>query len=174
MPFSKPTIKQILFATDLSKNANRAFAYATSLADAYNAVVTVLHVIEKMPPNAEILISAFLGYRDLDEFRKKSEAELIKQIKTRIERFCSEAAEQVPECRFILQQVIVEPGIASKNILRHAATGTYDALVMGCRGHGLIQETLFGGTAHRVLRESRIPLFLVPLFPDIKEEPPSA
>ncbi|MDX9786057.1 MAG: universal stress protein [Desulfobacterales bacterium] len=174
MPFSKPKIKQILFATDLSENANRAFTYATSLADAYSAVVTVLHVVEKMPPNAEILISAFLGYRDLEEYRGKTEAELIERIKTRIEHFCSEAADKITECTFILQKVVVEPGIASKRILHHAATGTYDALVMGCRGHGIIQEALFGGTTHKVLRECKIPVLLVPLQLHGKEENPSA
>lgn len=159
-----PKISHILFATDLSENANHAFAYATSLANAYNAAVTVLHVIEKMPPNAEILISAFLKCPSLEEFRKKSEADLIEQIKARIEYFCSEAADRISACRFMLRNVVVEPGVASKRILSHMATGTYDVLVMGCRGHSPIRETLFGGTANKVTRECRIPVFLVPLL----------
>lgn len=166
MTTGSPKVTHILFATDLSENANRAFPYAASLAEAYNAAVTVLHVIEKMPPNAEILISAFLGYQSLEEFRNKSEGEIIGQIKTRITQFCSEAADRTPECRFMLRNVMVEPGVASKRILSHMATGTYDVLVMGCRGHSPIRETLFGGTANKVTRECRIPVFLVPLVPD--------
>jgi nucleotide-binding universal stress UspA family protein len=159
----KPKIHQILFATDLSENADHAFTYATSLADAYEARVTVLHVVEKLPPNAELLLAAYLGYENVDELRQKSEEELIVQIKARIERFCAEAADKIPECRFILQNVVVEPGKARERILHHVETGRYDALVMGRRGHGRIHAALVGGTAQNVLRECRIPVLLIPV-----------
>lgn len=162
--FNIPKIKKILFATDLSENANQAFNYATSLAAAYGAAITVLHVVEKIPHNAELLLSAFLGYRDINELRLKSEADLIQQIKRYIGRFCAQAADQVPQCRFILRQVIVEPGKAVDRILYHVSTGAYDALVIGSRGHGAVQEALVGGTAHKVLHKCRIPVFVVPLL----------
>ena len=53
MEFEKPQIKRILFATDLSENANRAYGYAASMAEAHGASVTILHVLEKMPPKAD-------------------------------------------------------------------------------------------------------------------------
>jgi nucleotide-binding universal stress UspA family protein len=162
--FTKPKITKILFATDLSENANQAFNYATSLAEAYGAVITVLHVVEKMRPNAELLLAALLGYRDIDELRQKREADLIQEIKQCIEQFCAQAADQVPECRFILGQVIVEPGKAADRILHHISTGAYDALVIGSRGHGPVQEALVGGTAHKVFYKIRIPVFVVPLL----------
>jgi nucleotide-binding universal stress UspA family protein len=36
------------FTTDLSENANWAMQYAASLAEAYGAPITVLHVVEKV------------------------------------------------------------------------------------------------------------------------------
>jgi nucleotide-binding universal stress UspA family protein len=163
MIFNKPKITRILFATDLSENANQAFLYAASLAESYGANVTVLHVLEKLPPNAEMLVAAFLEYRDVDELREKTEIELTMQIKKRVHRFCAEAADQIPECRFMVDEVVVEPGKAAERILHHIETGIYDVLVMGSRGHGVIQNIIFGGTAHKVLRECRIPVFLIPL-----------
>lgn len=158
-----PSITRILFATDLSENAQRAFAYAASLADAYGARVTVLHVMEKIPPDAELLLVAFLGYRDIEELRQKSERDLIERIKARIERFCTEAGERIPECRFILHDVVVEPGKATEVILRHAGTGDYDVLVLGSRGLGPIQNVLLGGTSRTVIRDCGIPILLVPM-----------
>lgn len=47
---TKPKIEKILFATDLSENAEHAFTYAAAMAEAFEARITVLHVIEKLPP----------------------------------------------------------------------------------------------------------------------------
>ncbi len=162
--FRIPGIKKILFATDLSENARQAMEYAMSMAEAYGGRITVLHVFEKVPPNAELLFAAFLGYEDIDEFRKKSEEEIIEQIKTRIEQFCTEAVGQMaPECILIFENVMVEKGKAVERIIHHTGTGNHDILVIGSRGLGLIQETFMGGTSRKVLHECRIPVLVVPL-----------
>jgi nucleotide-binding universal stress UspA family protein len=44
-----PEIKKILYATDLSKNARYAFAYAVSLANLYDAKIILLHVLPEVP-----------------------------------------------------------------------------------------------------------------------------
>lgn len=159
----KPRIEKILFATDLSENAEHAFAYAAAMAEAFDARITVLHVVGKMPPNAELLLVSFLGYRDADELRQKSEAELITALKGRIERFCTETGDHMPECRFTLDEVIVESGKASERILHHAGSGRYDALVLGSRGHGLVREALTGATSRKVVQASPMPVFVIPM-----------
>lgn len=159
----KPKIEKILFATDLSENAEHAFTYAAAMAEAFGARVTVLHVIGKMPPNAELLLVSFLGYRDADELGEKSEAELIEALKNRIERFCAETGDQMPECRFALDEVLVEPGEAAERILHHVGTGRYDALVLGSSGRGLVREAIMGGTSRKVISSSPIPVFVIPM-----------
>lgn len=158
-----PPIQRILFATDLSLNAERAFAYALSLADAYGAEVTVLHVFGKLPPNADLLLVSFLGYGSIEEMHAKSRDQLMERTRERIARFCTEAAGPDTTCRFMRERVIVETGRASECILQHARSGGYDLLVMGTRGHGLLQETLLGGTSRKVIRDCPIPVFLVPM-----------
>jgi nucleotide-binding universal stress UspA family protein len=161
----KPRIQKILVATDLSETATHALAYAASLAEAYQGAVTVLHVIEKLPPNAELLLTAFLGLGDVSELRRQNQETLIARIKAAIEHFCAEAGGQIAACRFILQEVIVEPGKAADRILHHAAAGGYDLLVVGNRGHGLVQETLMGGTSRKVVRDCPIPVLVIPAAP---------
>ncbi len=165
MTISKPEIGHILFATDLSENAERAFAYAAGMAEAYGARVTVLHVIERLPPNAEMLMTAFLGYRDVEEFKKKTETEIITRLKQRITQFCTAAADEISECPLVLDRVIVEPGRAVDRIRHHVTAGGFDALVMGSRGHGLVKEALMGGTSRKVIQDSPIPVFIIPMAP---------
>lgn len=163
MIFKKPQIIEIFLATDLSENANRALEYATSLAEAYNARITVFHVIEKVPPNAEMLMTAILGYDSIDEYRQKSEKELIGLVKGYLEEFCSTVAHQMAtDCRLIFKNILVERGNAAERILYHTKTGLYDVLVMRSRGLGLLEEALMGGTSRKVLHGCRIPVFIIP------------
>jgi len=163
MMFGKPKIAEILLATDLSENADRAVEYAASLAEAYNAGITVLHVIEKVPPNAEMLMTAILGYENIDEYRQKSEEELIGQVKKYLEQFCTNIADQlVMECRLIFRNIFVESGNVVDRIIHHTDTGGFDVLVMGTRGLGLIKEALMGGTSRKVLHGCRIPVLMIP------------
>lgn len=167
MMFSKPRITEILLATDLSENATRALEYAISLAEAYGARITVLHAAEKLPPNAEMLMTAILGFKNIDEFRQKDQKELISRIRRHLEQFCAEVAGQLAsECRLIFKNVIVEPGKASERILYHIETNVYDILVMGTHGLGLVKEALMGGTSRKVLQGCPIPAFMIPLKRD--------
>jgi nucleotide-binding universal stress UspA family protein len=163
MKLKKPKISEILFATDLSKNAKQAMEYAASLAEAYGARITVLHVVEKVPPNAEMLITAILGYENIDEYRQKSEVELITRIKGHLEQFCANVTDQMAaECRLIFKNILVEPGNAAERIIHYTKTGDYDALVMGSRGLSLLQEAFMGGTSRKVSHGCRIPVFIIP------------
>ena len=49
MILPKVDVKKILYATDLSENARYAFAYAVSLADLYNAAITIIHLLPEVP-----------------------------------------------------------------------------------------------------------------------------
>jgi nucleotide-binding universal stress UspA family protein len=51
----------------------------------------------------------------------------------------------------------------TERILYHAGTGTYDVVVMGSRGHGIVKEALLGGTSRKVATQSPIPVLIVPM-----------
>ncbi|MFH2059097.1 MAG: universal stress protein [Pseudomonadota bacterium] len=56
-----PSIKKILYATDLSENARYAFSYAADLAQKYDAKLTILSVLENMSPFAETQVQQIMG-----------------------------------------------------------------------------------------------------------------
>jgi hypothetical protein len=101
MKFHKPDVKHILLATDFSEKAEHAFGYAASLADAHDAAVAILHVLENIPAKAELMIVLFEELEDEKELRKKDEAEIPARVKHFIERYCSAFKDRFPACRLI-------------------------------------------------------------------------
>ncbi len=158
-----PKINHILYATDLSDGARRALGYAVALADAFEASLTVIHVIRETSPNAELLISAFLGYPSREEVKQKSRKQITEEIKERLGQMCDELGCQLPACRFSLAGVMVEFGRPQEMILNHAETGNYEVLVMGRHDYGLVEGAITGHAAMGLLRHSPIPVFLVPV-----------
>jgi nucleotide-binding universal stress UspA family protein len=71
-------------------------------------------------------------------------------------------ASNLPDCPFIVDEIIVETGHPAERILHHIENKPCDMVVMGTRGQGLIKEALLGSTSHRVLRQSSKPVLVVP------------
>jgi nucleotide-binding universal stress UspA family protein len=158
-----PKINHILYATDLSEGARKAMAHAVALADAFEASLTVLHVIKEASANAELLISAFLGYNSKEDLEQKTRGQITEEVKDRLGKMCDELGCQLPACRFSLAKIIVEFGHPRDIILEHAETGDFDILVTGRHDYGLIEGAFTGHSAKGVLQHSPIPILLVPV-----------
>jgi len=53
-------------------------------------------------------------------------------------------------------------GIASRSILGIALAKDSSIIVMGKKGRSVIKDLLLGSTAERVVRDSKLPVLLVP------------
>lgn len=156
-------IKHILYATDLSGSARRAMGYAVALANAFGAALSVIHVINETSPNAEMLITAFLGYCSKQELEQKSRGQVTEEVTSRLSRICEELGCQLPDCRFALADVMVEFGRPTELILNKAEEGPYDVLVIGRHDYGLIDSALMGHATKGLLRHCPIPVMMVPV-----------
>lgn len=158
-----PEIKNILYTTDLSDNARYAYRYAASLAQQYNAQITILHVIEELSGNAKNMVNNILGEDKLKLLQEKKESKFIGSIERKLNDFCDEIGSELDACTFRVEKIIVKEGIPVEEILTQAETNFADIIVMGTRGYGLVADALMGGTARRVTRRSRIPVLVVRL-----------
>jgi nucleotide-binding universal stress UspA family protein len=156
-------VERILYPTDLSENANYAFGHAVRIANCYGAKITILYVLEDLPPNVLLIMHAFHGRDRWEEMQRSNRDEILQSIHDRIRAFCDEVANNLPECPFIIDEIIVETGHPVERILHHLDKIPCDMVVMGSRGHGLVKEALLGSTSHRVLRRSPKPVLIVPL-----------
>ena len=165
-----PKINKILYATDLSESAKAALYWALSLAEQYDAAVSVLHVmpdlIEEMSGSMGYDLSAYFGAEQLARFNEEGRSEAIESVKERIRTVCAEMKDELPSCRVDLNHIIVRAGHPVQEIVSESNEGDYDLVVMGKHGHGLIDGLLLGSVARGVVQKCTVPVLTVKLPAD--------
>jgi arsenite transporter len=160
-----PTIRNILFATDLSETARHAVRYACSIGNRYDASVTVLHVIPDLLEQLEAEAGADLTTRAGEEGTasyNEAEIEAARQtIQKRVTRTSRLITKEIPSCPLDNGEILVKVGSPADNILEAVETGDYDMVVMGTHGHGLLEESLIGSVANEVIQRSTKPVLVV-------------
>ena len=173
MTLPKVDVKKILYATDLSENARYAFAYAVSLADLYNAGITMIHVLPEVPA---MLDQTVIGYISEERWQKikseqmdeAKEALIGKRrehlaIKEALHQFSEDVKQQQKGDGFTTDDIIVKRGNPVEEIIKSAEESNCDLIVMGTHGHGTLEDVMLGSTARRVIRRSKIPVLVVRL-----------
>ncbi len=159
----KPDVKNILYATDLSDNARYAFSYAADLAQRYQAQITILYVMEDMNHMVESQVKEMLGKEQWEKIKSEKLDYLIQKIKSRIHDFCGDMNAHFDACHLLVDDIIIEKGSPTDKILDTAMHKDMDMIVMGSHGHNMIQAALIGGTANKVVKNSKIPVLVIRL-----------
>ncbi|MBQ9344935.1 MAG: universal stress protein [Kiritimatiellae bacterium] len=140
----------VLYCTDFSENADRAFPYALRAATRNpGATLHLLHVIPE--PSAQF----WKGYiYDLDEdvdamARREIDQKLADAYRPRL-------PDDLP---FVTAMRI---GEAAQKILEYAAEAHIDLIVIGRQGAGAGTRLLFGNITGRVTRRAPCPVLVVP------------
>ncbi|MDX1709149.1 MAG: universal stress protein [Desulfobacterales bacterium] len=158
-----PEIKKILYTTDLSENARYAFGYAASLANRYDAGITILHVLEDISPTTDNLVINVIGKDKWQELRGRNEKEVLDTIKSRLTKFCDDVQAELPSCPFITDRVSVKIGNPVDEILLEVENSGYDMIVMGAHGQGVLADALMGSVSRRVVRRCKTPVLVIRL-----------
>jgi len=153
-----PQIKNILYATDLSKNSSYAFLYAVDMAKKHDARIVILHAIEPIPAYAEVYGTM------TDEFKKKQHEEIIESMKKHLQGFCKKVETQVGSpCVELVSKILVPVGHPPEEILNAADRERCDVIVIGTHGKGFLAHTFLGSVSNAVLHRTRKPVFTIPL-----------
>jgi nucleotide-binding universal stress UspA family protein len=161
-----PEIKKILYTTDLSPNARFAFSYAASLANRYDAGVSIFHVLEDVSPTADSLVINIIGKEKWADLRKRNEQEVLNKIKSRLSKFCEDVQAELPACPFITENIIVKIGNPVEEILQEIENNSYDLVVMGAHGQSALADAVMGSTSRRVVRRCKKPVLVIRLPED--------
>lgn len=138
-PGHDPEIKKILLASDFSDHANRALDYALSLATEYRAELTLVHVLEDIPPGGEL-------QSETDRLTRELEAPLPHDARS--------------GCTI---KSVVRLGKPYWEIIQLATESQTDLIVLGVRGRGALDVAVFGSTTQRVLQLGPCPVLSVPI-----------
>ena len=171
MNLPKIEIKKILYATDLSDSAFHAFAYAVSLANTYNAGITILHVLYE-DSDIESRVSPYISDSQWEEIKnqhyqaarealigKKRDNVAIHEV---LHTF-SENVKAEENQSFVTDEIIVERGNPAEQILKVADDRNCDLIIVGSHGHGILEDALIGSTAKKTIRRSKKPVLVVRL-----------
>jgi nucleotide-binding universal stress UspA family protein len=164
---SMPHIGRILYATDLSETARHAVRYACTFADRFGAEVTLLHVV----PDVLEEISAGVGINLLDHmdrkhwetFNRDGIGRAKEAIRQRIAETAAAVKDRMPACPLSTQKVCIEVGNPVEAIVRNAAEGGFDLVIMGTHGHGRVEGAVMGSVAAGVIRRCPVPVLVVRL-----------
>ena len=154
-----PEIKNILYATDLSKNSSYAFFYAADMAKRHNARIIILHSIE---PGRHHVVSVVETV--IREAKKREQEMNVEEIKDRLQEFCKKTDSQVgAPLSELVSKILVPLGYPVEEILKAADEESCDAIVLGTHGKGFLRQTFLGSVAGSVLERTRKPVFVIPL-----------
>ena len=131
--------KKVLLCTDFSDHARRASEYALSIAEAYGAELTLLHVLEDFPEA-----------RNLQTATEKVKKELDESIAAKV-------------CGNCTVNVVVRAGKPYQQIIQLAIEAQTDIVVMGVRGRDALDAALFGSVTHRVIQLGPCPVLAIPI-----------
>jgi nucleotide-binding universal stress UspA family protein len=144
-PRGPVAFSRILCAVDFSPSAERAFAYALSLASEGHCSLTLLHAVDVMPLYYDFTPPAVV---DVDAWSAQAKTRLQDMIPASATGACSTTS-------------VVRLGTPSRQIIDLATEIAADLIVMGVQGRGAADLLLFGSTTHAVLREAHCAVLTV-------------
>ncbi|MBO4526407.1 MAG: universal stress protein [Victivallales bacterium] len=141
---------RVLYCTDFSENASRAFAYALDAAALRKG--SELHLIHVIPePDAQFWKSYIYDAEgDVDEKAKKD-------IDEKIDR---EYRPQIPEG--LVFKTAFRIGKSHAEILKYADEIGARLIVVGRQGTGALTSLFFGSVAEKVVKKAHCPVLVIP------------
>jgi nucleotide-binding universal stress UspA family protein len=158
-----PSLKKILYATDLSKNSAYAFRYAVNSAQKHDAKIHILHVVESVPPSTEGLLTQFIGEERLKKMREETMESLVERIQERLRQFAARELKRDPKTLKKVASIQVVYGDPAAEILKKADDLDADVVIMGTHGKGTISHAFLGSVSEKVLHRIRRPVYIIPL-----------
>jgi nucleotide-binding universal stress UspA family protein len=157
-----PKIEDILVATGLSGNSDNALRYALSIAQASNAKVHLLHVMEPMSQDAMVTMRMFMQDDETRKSAMSSRHDTVKQLLTDNQKaFVKNLSADEKGAYASVSSVELVDGHPAEEIIMRAKKLSCGLIVMGTHEHGT-GHTFLGTVVKKVLRRSPIPTMVVP------------
>ncbi len=147
-PSQETMFQRILVGCDFSPDSILAFQYGLSLAQDFQSELHLAHVIE--PP----------VYKDLLKPSKEPAEELQQDLRDQLNK---KLTDMVPEEAHIwcTLKTILLAGQPNEELTKYALVNDVDLIVLGVRGHSLVETLFVGSTTDRVVRRASCPVLSV-------------
>lgn len=173
MEVPQVSIGKILYTTDLSETGRHAFAHAASISKAFDAKLTVIHVVDEKPE----LDRRLVGYmkKDLWEAIKSRDLQEAKETLLRrqrdnalvigecVDQYCSEIQVDAKEDKYITYDIVIKLGEPVQEIVKYATKEKYDLIVAGRHAHSALHEAVHRSTVRKIIDSTNIPVLVIQL-----------
>jgi nucleotide-binding universal stress UspA family protein len=146
---TSPGIKRILWATDFSEESRFCLPYIKIFSAALSTKNHALYVLPKF--SDWVVETAFA-----------SEDELAKTIAKIKEQSITKIVSTSKKSNITFEPQVIEGRITNEEIIKYAKEKGIDLIFAGRRGISEIEEILIGSTTSRLIRNSDIPLLIIP------------
>ena len=147
-PGQEIRLKQIMVGHDFSSDSDLALKYGLSLAQEFQAALHLIHVVE--PPSYEDLVKPASMPRDKfqQDVRRRLRERLINMVPEEARAWCTPVATLLA-------------GDPHAELTKYAVVNNIDLIILGVRGHSLVESLLVGSTTDRVIRAAPCPVLSV-------------
>lgn len=163
--------KTILFTSNLSTASRIAFRHAALLANQFRARLILLHVMGRLPSNYEGHMIGLFGpdkwHEVLRQHKEEARHALVGKVsprqmaKTALSEFYMESVTNETGYDIPGNEIMVENGEVVEVIMKVAEEHLCDLIILGA-GEGLLSGTSIGQTIKSTLKQSKIPVLIVP------------
>ena len=157
-------MKKIIVAIDYNPTAEKIAEKGYELAKSMNAEIILLHVVADYTYYSSLDYSPIMGF---DTFSNLG----VLQTNTVVE-LQNAAEDYLQKCKSHLGdptvQTLVKDGDSGDAIIEAAENLQADVIVMGSHSRKGLDKILMGSVAEKVLRHSKIPLFIIPITEEEK------
>lgn len=143
--------KKILIALDYDPTAQKVSEAGYALATALNAEVTLLHVVAQVVHYS----SPDMAYLDISAISLNS----VEALTLAAQNFLNKTKRHLANPSI---QTIIKEGDYADTILEVATEMQATTIVMGSHSHRWLEGVLMGSVTQEVLRNSIIPLYIIP------------
>lgn len=152
-------MKKILIAMDYNPTAKNIAETGYALAKSMNAEITLLHVVADYTYYSSLDYSPIMGFdsfSNLGMLQTNTVTELQSAAQEYLEKIKAHLGDPAIK-------TIIKDGDSGDAIIDAAKELNVDVIVMGSHSRRGLEKILMGSVAEKVLRNSRIPLFIIPV-----------
>ncbi|MEZ4655865.1 MAG: universal stress protein [Candidatus Eisenbacteria bacterium] len=155
-----PTIKKILYCTQLGPNTSYVFRYAYAMARKFGGQIVVLHVVQTLSREQRAFVEGYSGQDSIRRIVDHEEQDAKDRLPKRIQEFCRR--ELIHEdWHEVVCDILLAEGDPAEQIVQHIETTGADLVVIGASATHSLIERLVGSTAEKVIRNSHVPVLSV-------------
>jgi nucleotide-binding universal stress UspA family protein len=151
-------MKKVLIAVDYDPSAQEIAETGFALAKSMNAQVVLLHVTSDYVYYSSLDYSPILGY---DSFSNLGalQTNTVEELHKAAENYLATTKQHLGDDTI---ETVVRDGDFGEVILQVAKEMNIDIIVLGTHGRRGLDKILMGSVAEKVLRNSEIPMFIIP------------